>query len=150
MAPLPFTIVKKAGREDRFTFNDTPIDDYLTGQQLRDAYFQLSGQAFKVGQTTTGAFPRKVDLINECQRLIGAYVASPKLWDTTLENQEKKRAERERRAAKKAAAEAARELRIQTKAAELSALSSEEFEILQAAMARAVRMSSSPTSSDTE
>lgn len=150
MASLPFTIVKKAGREDRFTFNDTPIDDYLTGQQLRDVYFQLSGQAFKVGQTTTAAFPRKVDLINECHRLIGAYVVSPKLWTSVLEVQEKKRVERERRAAKKAAAEAARELRIQTKAAELSALSSEEFEILQAAMARAVRMSSSSTSSDSE
>ena len=139
----PFSIVKKAGREDRFTFQDTPIDDYLTGQQLRDIYFQLSGQAFKIGQASTSAFPRKGDVINECHRLIIAYNDNPALWEVALATQEKKRIEREKREAKKAAVEAARQARIDARVAELAALSNDDFEILQAAMAKVIR---TPTS----
>ena len=145
---MPFTIVKKAGREDRFTFLDTPVDDYLDTQALRDVYFQLSGQSFKVGQASCAAFPRKGDLIHECHRLIAAYIATPKLWETTLASQEKKRADREKREAKKAAAAAALQARIDARVLELAALSNEEFDILQAAMAKVIRTSA--TASDSE
>jgi hypothetical protein len=144
----PFSIIKKAGREDRFTFLDTPIDDYLDSQAVRDIYFQLSGQAFKVGQASCKAFPRKGDLINECHRLIVAYTSTPKLWENTLASQEKKRIDREKREAKKAAAAAARQARIDTRVLELTALSNEEFEILQAAMAKVIRASTSESDSD--
>ncbi len=145
---MPFTIIKKAGREDRFTFQETPIDDYMDTQALRDVYFQLSGQSFKVGQASCKAFPRKGDLISECHRLIAAYISTPKLWETTLATQEKKRIDREKREAKKAAAAAARQARIDARVLELSTLSNEEFEILQAAMAKVIRTSA--TESDSE
>ena len=146
---VPFAIIKRAGRESRFTFNETPIDDYLDGQALRDIYFQLSGQSYKVGQGSSKAFPRKGDLIQECERLITSYMATPALWEAALANQEKKMITREKAAAKKAAKAAALQARIDEQVAILSAMSDEDFEILQKAMAVAAARSRS-ADSDTE
>ena len=144
---IPFSVVKKASREDRYCFQDTPIDDYLDTQVVRNIYFQLSGQNYKIGQASCKAFPRKADLINECQRLIIVYLSSPKLWETTLATQEKKNIAREKREAKKAVSAATREASIETRVRELSALTNNEFEILQAAMSRVIRISHSDTDS---
>lgn len=134
---LPFKIVKKAGHKDRFVFQDTVIDDFLTAQSLRNFYFMLSGQEHRIGQTYCRDFTRKDSLINECKRLIRLYTEDPDEWDEILERQEKERVEREKREERermKAKALADRRVLINKKVKELSRLSSKEFSILQAAM----------------
>jgi hypothetical protein len=150
MSIPPFTIIKKAGLEPRYTFQETVIDYYLDVQIIRDIYFQLSGQNFKIGQASCKAFPRKADLIQECQRLITSYTTDPKLWDSTLAAQEKKRIAREKAAAKKAEKAAILKARIDEKVVLLNAMTDEEFSILQKAIALTVRHTRCTEESDSE
>ena len=76
-------------------------------------------------------------------------MATPALWEAALANQEKKMITREKAAAKKAAKAAALQARIDEQVAILSAMSDEDFEILQKAMAVAAARSRS-ADSDTE
>lgn len=134
---VPFEIIKKAGHEDRFIFQGTLIDDFLSAQTLRNFYFGLIGQEYKINQTYCKEFSRKDSLINECKRLIRNYITSPKEWIDILDAQEKERIEREKREKrekKKAAVLAVRKALISEKVKELSVLSIDEFEILQIAM----------------
>jgi hypothetical protein len=134
---LPFDIIKKSGHEDRYIFEDTLIDDFLTAQVLRDFYFILSGQSYKVGQTYCKEFTRKSDLISECKNLIKIYIASPAVWKNVLAVDEEKRKEHEKREMferKKKEELIKRKAIIAKKVEELSKLSRDEFEILQTAM----------------
>jgi hypothetical protein len=146
----PFSISKLPGREDRYSFGDKPIDDYLDIQTLRNIYFQLSGESFKVGQLSCKKFPRKGDLILESHRLIKLYTLNPKSWTDIIVAQEKKIIAREKAAVKRAEKAVVLQARIDSKVAELTLLSNEEFEILQKAMAISVRISSEHSSSDSE
>jgi len=135
----PFTIVKKIGSEDRYTFKGIVIDDYLDLQGLRDIYFRLSGQEHKVGQKSCKSFPRKNDLILECHRLIKLYLTDIKEWNNVLFEQERKRVARERVAARKAK-KLAIQTRVDAKAALLITLSDEDFEIEQRALTLALSL----------
>ena len=135
---LPFKIIKKAGHEDRYIFQDTLIDDFLTAQTLRNFYFTLSGQEDRIGQTYCKEFTRKDRLINECKRLILSYITNPDEWFEIIDMQEKERIKHEKRLMrekKKADALAARKILINEKIKELSMMTYKEFEILQIAIA---------------
>jgi hypothetical protein len=86
---MPFTIKKKAGHEDRYAYEETLIDTFLSAQELRDVYFKLSGQSYKVGQTTCVKFPNISALIREIKRLILLYINEPAKWQEALNSQEK-------------------------------------------------------------
>lgn len=98
MSSKLFTITKKSGLSDRYAFNSIIVDEYLTAQELRDVYFQLIGKSDKVGQKTTSKFPRKDDLITECQRLIRLYDATPSEWSKVLQEQSEREARLQRKA----------------------------------------------------
>ena len=150
---LPFSFQKKAGMADRFLYNGVVIDEYLSIQELRDTYFCLAGESFKVGQKSCSKFPRKADLIAESCRLIVLYVTEPSLWDITLQKEKEKLEKKVVNAEKKAAKAAAEQLKIEEEAQRLAALSSKEFELLQKAMAYMIAnnmRSDTVSSSDTE
>lgn len=130
---VPFRIIKKAGHEDRYTYDGILIDDFLSAQELRDIYFTLSGQVYKVGQTFCKEFTRKSTLIDECKNLIDLYISIPDVWSTVLENQEAERIEREKLERKNKEL-VARKHMIKKKVEELSKLTRDEFDILQTAM----------------
>lgn len=149
---LPFSITKKTGLKDRFLFNGTAVDEYLDAQSLRDMYFRLSGQSYKVGQSSCKAFSRKDALIEECQRLIRLYLEDPAIWSTVLteeatkdKTREARRIAREKASIRKAARLAAIHARIEERAAALIAMSDLDFEIEQKAMERALTLHSRST-----
>ena len=86
---MPFAIKKKSGHEDRYSYEENLIDTFLSAQELRDIYFKLSGQSYKVGQTNCAKFPNISALIGEIKRRIILYTNEPAKWQEVLDSQEK-------------------------------------------------------------
>ncbi len=110
--PFSISIQKLSGREDRILYNGTPIDSYLTVDEARTIYFELSAQTSKKDQKSCSKFPRKADLIDECIRLVRLYDKTPQEWEHAVNKEKMKLVTKEKNQAKKAAKEAARKALI--------------------------------------
>ncbi len=125
--------------------NGKEMDERRTAQELRDAYFELSGQSFRVGQGSCSAFSTKAALIGEIHRLLNLYEARPEAIaevaaaekEKALRHAEKLRLKAEKAAAAEAAAEAAAAKidAVEKKASEFMALDDNALEIILAALA---------------
>ena len=128
-----------------YMHNGKEMDERRTAQELRDAYFELSGQSFLVGQGSCNAFSTKLTLIGEIHRLLKLYEARPESIaevaaaekEKAAKHAEKLRLKTEKAAAATAKAEAvaAKIDAVEKKTSEFMALDDNALEIILAALA---------------
>jgi hypothetical protein len=121
-----------------YLHNGKEMDERRTAQELRDAYFELSGQSFRVGQGHCSAFSTKAALITEIHRLLDLYAVRPEaIAEVAAAEKVKavKHAEQLRRKAEKAEAAAAKIAAVEKKTSEFMALDDNALEIILAALA---------------
>jgi hypothetical protein len=115
-----------------YTHNGKEMSLALSAQELRDAYFELSGQSFRVGQTYS-SFGKKEALLAEIKRLIELYAARPEAIAEVAAKEKVAAAKHAEKLQRKAAKEL-RKAEVEKKSTELMALDDGQLEILLAAL----------------